>query len=78
MEEGKMSDNLKAFLTQLSTNSGALAAFKDSPKAALDAAHLSDSEKVAVLSGDTNKLRTALGGSTTASTDISVTLTIKL
>jgi len=58
-----MSQKLADFMVSLAVDPAAAQRFRDNPQAELTGAGLSDSEMAAVLSGDSDQVRSALGRS---------------
>jgi hypothetical protein len=56
-----MSERLKGFLVNLAANPDRMRRFADNPAAEIAAAGLTDSETAAILSGDSDQIRTAMG-----------------
>jgi len=56
-----MSERLKGFLVDLAADPVRMRRFADNPAAELDAAGLTDIERAAILSGDSDQIRVAMG-----------------
>lgn len=68
--------SLSDYIKKLSTDATARDTFIANPSAAMSDSGLSDEEKLALLSGNSKKIRAALGDNKTAG--ISITITINL